>query len=167
MSESGFPQLNTASYPSQLFWLGVAFVVLYFLMSKIALPRVTKVLDARQSYKDTHLNDAGKMNEESEKIKSTYEKSLGQAQQSASETLLSRHQEISEKVSSAQGRFAENARNRLLAAEQAIARAKAEAMQSIADVSADIAMEMVQKIAGIQVDKAEAKKAVTSVMKEG
>lgn len=163
----GFPQLNPASYPSQLFWLFVAFVVLYVLMSKLALPRVSAVLEARQGRKTGNLDKAGQMNEEAEKIKAAYEKSLAQAQQSAAEALSSAEKDISEKMAGAQSRFAENARKRLVTAEQNIAKAKTEALHSLMDISAEIAADMVQKIADVQVSKADAKQAVIAVSQKG
>jgi F-type H+-transporting ATPase subunit b len=162
----GFPQLDASTYASQLVWLAVAFVLLYALMSKIALPRVAKALDMRRAHRDGYLGKAAEMNDAAEEIKTAVEKSLGKAQKSAHETLLSAHQDTSEKVAGVQARFAENSRNRLLAAEQAIMKAKTEALQSLADISADIAVEMVQKVANVEISKADAKKAVLSAMKE-
>jgi F-type H+-transporting ATPase subunit b len=164
MDGIGFPQLNAASYPSQLFWLGVAFVLLYALMSKLALPRVGAVLDIRRAQKDGNLTKAGQMNDEAEKIKTAYEKSLAKAQKSAAEALAAAERSISDKTSEAQSRFAENSRKRLVAAEQNIARAKTEALHSLIDISADVATDMVRKVANVEISKADAKKAVTSAM---
>jgi len=163
----GFPQLDASSYPSQLFWLGVSFVALYLLMSKLALPRVTEVLEMRHARKAGNLEKAGEMSGEAEKIKAAYEKSLALAQKTAAEAMTVAEKDISEKISEAQARFADGSRKRLVAAEQNIAKAKAEALHSLADISAEIASDMVQKIADIQVNKADAKKAVLSVMQEG
>ena len=39
------PQLDIATYASQVFWLIVTFIVLYFLVAKIAMPRIAEVLE--------------------------------------------------------------------------------------------------------------------------
>jgi F-type H+-transporting ATPase subunit b len=166
MDDIGFPQLNASSYPSQVFWLGVAFVLLYTLMSKIALPRVTEVLELRRLRKTGDLSRAGQLNEEAETIRAAYEKSLALAQKSASEVMTAAEKAISAKASETQSRFADNSRKRLVAAEQNIAKAKLEALHSLTDISAEIAADMVQKITDIQVSKADAKKAVMSVMQK-
>jgi F-type H+-transporting ATPase subunit b len=166
MDDIGFPQLNASSYPSQIFWLAVAFVLLYTLMSKFALPRVTEVLELRRLRKTSDLTKAGQLNEEAEKIRAAFEKSLAQAQKAASEVMTAAEKAISEKTSEAQSRFADNSRKRLVAAEQNIAKAKLEALHSLTDISAEIAAEMVEKITDIQVSKADAKKVVTSVMQK-
>lgn len=163
----GFPQLNTKTYASQLTWLFVAFILLYTLMSKLALPRVTEVLENRRMQRDGNLTKASQLNDEAEKIRSTYEKSLAKAQRTANEALVSAGRAVSEKTSEEQSRFAENSRKRLVAAEQNIVKAKTEALHSLVDISAEIAADMVHKVANVQVNKAEAKKAIQSVMEKG
>jgi F-type H+-transporting ATPase subunit b len=162
----GFPQLKTATYPSQLFWLFVSFAVLYVLMSKIALPRVGSVLEARQSHKEGDLKRAAQLQEEATKIKAAYEASIAKAQADAQEVTSAAEQEISEKIAAENAKFAEASRKRVATAEQNIARAKDDALASLADISADVAAEMVNKIAGVQIGKVEAKKAVTAVMQK-
>ena len=162
----GFPQLDTHTYASQVFWLFVAFVLLYALMSRIALPRVMEVLEARRSQRDGNLEAAGVTNGEAEKIRAAYEKSLAQANKKAGETIRAAERAASEKMSEEQSRFADTARKRLVTTEQNINKAKAEALHSLADIAADIAADMAQKIADVQINKADAKKTVLAVMQE-
>jgi len=166
-SGGGLPQMDVSTYPSQLFWLFLSFTVLYALMSKIALPRVTDVLEMRESQKNSNLEKAGDLNEEAKKVKAAYEKSLGQAQATAAAAIATAERTIGDKISEEQSRFAESSRKRLSAAEQSINKAKAEALQSLADVAAEIAADMAGKVADVQVNKADAKKAVLSVMQKG
>ena len=42
-----FPPFNPQTFASQLVWLAIAFVVLYVLMSRLALPRIGKIIDDR------------------------------------------------------------------------------------------------------------------------
>jgi len=162
----GFPQLNPKTYASQAFWLLVAFALLYALMSKIALPRVASVIDTRQQTQNSNLSQAEQLNAEAAKMKEAFEASLAKAHDSAQEVLSAAEDSISEKTTAENAKFAEHARNRILSAEQNIAKAKEDALSSLADISAEIAAEMVNKIAGVQVAKADAKKVVTTVMKE-
>lgn len=47
-SGPGMPQLDVTTFSNQIFWLVVAMVVLYFVMSRVALPRVASVLADRR-----------------------------------------------------------------------------------------------------------------------
>ena len=62
----GMPQLDFSTWPNQIFWLLVTLVVIYFVLSKIALPRIGAVLADRKS---TITNDLAAA-EEAEKIAS-------------------------------------------------------------------------------------------------
>ncbi len=162
----GFPQFNSKTFASQVFWLFWAFLTLYVLMSKLALPRVGEVLDARRAHKESDLKRASQLQEEATKVKAAYEAAIAKAQADAAEAQASAEQEVSEKIAAENAKFAEAARKRVATAEQNIARAKDEALSSLADISADVAMDMANKVAGVQVGKAEARNAVAKVMKE-
>lgn len=164
-SEGGLPQMDVSTYPSQLFWLFVCFVVLYVVMSKVSLPRVGQTLDNRKSQREGNLKQAEQWNDEAEKVKAEYEKSLAKAQRAAATAASTAERAVSTKISEEQAKFAENSRKRLAAAEQSISKAKSDALASLSDIAAEIAADMAQKVANVQVDKAEAKKAVTNVMK--
>jgi len=165
--KSGLPQLDPSSYPSQIFWLLVSFVVLYTLMSRVALPRVTEVLDMRQTQRDNNLNRAEHLQEDAAKIRQTLDAAMAAAQADAQATVSAREQENAKKIAAENARFLEHARNRIASAEQNIAKAKEEALQSLSDISAEVAADIVQKISGTAANKNDAKKIVVKLMQEG
>jgi F-type H+-transporting ATPase subunit b len=163
----GLPQMDTTTYTSQLFWLFVCFAALYLLMARLALPQTAKVLANRQQRVEGDLSAAQNLKDEADKVKSAYEKDLAKAQDAAAAATAAAERSISEKIAEEQSRFTEASRKRLAAAEQNINKAKAEALQSLADIAAEIAAEMASKVADVQSNKTEAKKAVLSVMQKG
>lgn len=163
----GLPQLDTSTYPSQLFWLAVCFVVLYLVMWRISLPRVGETLENRRVQKDGDLAAASASNEEAEKVKVEYERMLAKARSNAVATVTTAERSVSAKLSEEEAAFADKARKRLTEVEQNIAKAKTDALKSVSDIAAEIAAGMVEKIAEVQVNKADAQKAVTAAMKKG
>ena len=75
------PQLATATFPSQIFWVVFGFFCVYGIMAFFAVPKLRKILDIRQLRIDTLLNVANKFNEKSEKIKKEAEDLLAKTKQ--------------------------------------------------------------------------------------
>ena len=75
----GFPPFQSQTFPSQLVWLVIAFVLLYVLMSRLALPRVSALIDARQKHIADHLAEATQLKGKSDEALAAYEKALADA----------------------------------------------------------------------------------------
>tara|TARA_B100001971_G_C18183210_1_gene534046 strand:+ start:221 stop:871 length:651 start_codon:yes stop_codon:yes gene_type:complete len=161
----GLPQLNAETYASQTFWLVVFFILLYVLMSRVALPRVSEVIDLRDSEITGNLSRAEKFQTEMEDVKASYEESLAKAHDDAAQTLKKIEDKVAKKVSGKQELFATDAKDRLAKSEQNIEKAKAEALKSLEDIAADITKDALKAIAGITVKKADALKQVKSTIK--
>src|ERR1700691_2389106 len=74
-----FPPFQAENYPSQLFWLALTFVLLYTLMSKVALPRIGAILEDRSKRIADDLAAARQFKERSDAAHESYEKSLADA----------------------------------------------------------------------------------------
>src|SRR5665213_3451221 len=81
------PQLDYATFPPQLIWLAITFVILYVLMSRIALPKVGGIIVARRNKIDGDLEKASAMKTEAEAVIAAYERALAGARQAAQATL--------------------------------------------------------------------------------
>ena len=77
------PQLNIADFPPQLIWLAITFVILYFLMAKVAIPGISDVLESRQNRITSDLEEARRLSEDADKAKADYEEALSQARSKA------------------------------------------------------------------------------------
>lgn len=159
-SNGDFPQLDVTTYSSQIFWLIVSFGLLYTLMSRIALPRINEVIDLRQTQLNCNLDRATQLNDEANKMKAEFEKLLAKAQASAKSAVDDVEQEVNERMTQESSKFADHARNRLAEVETSIAKAKNEALASLGDIAADVAVDMVARVSGANISKADAKTAV-------
>jgi F-type H+-transporting ATPase subunit b len=74
-----FPPFDSSTIASQLVSLAIAFVALYLIVSRIALPRVGSVIDARQNVIEGDLADAQKLKDESDAALKAYENELAAA----------------------------------------------------------------------------------------
>src|SRR5215472_2286840 len=78
-----FPPFDASTFPSQLVSLVVFFVALYIIVSRIALPRVGAVINARQNRIEGDLAEAQKLKDESEAALKAYEDELAAARSKA------------------------------------------------------------------------------------
>src|SRR6202040_4192857 len=78
-----FPPFDSSTFASQLVSLAIAFVALYLIVSKIALPRVGAVIDRRQGTIDGDLAAAQKLKDESDSALKAYESELAAARSRA------------------------------------------------------------------------------------
>tara|TARA_Y100001958_G_scaffold147538_1_gene128264 strand:- start:917 stop:1507 length:591 start_codon:yes stop_codon:yes gene_type:complete len=62
----GMPQLNPEFWISQIFWLTLVFSILYIVLSKLILPRISSNLELRKSQIQENIEAADKQREDSE-----------------------------------------------------------------------------------------------------
>ena len=75
----GFPPFQSQTFASQLVWLAIAFVLLYVLMAKLALPRVGAIIESRQKRIADDIAEAGQLKLQSDQAVAAYEKALADA----------------------------------------------------------------------------------------
>src|SRR5260221_11934542 len=77
----GMPQLNFHDFAPQIVWLVITFVVLYLVMSKLAVPAISDTLAMRQAKIPGDLDAAEKANEDTRALVAAYEKRLADARE--------------------------------------------------------------------------------------
>ena len=77
--KGAFPPFDVHTFASQLLWLVIAFVALYALMSRWALPRVGAIIENRQQRIAGDVAQAGRLKQDSEAALAAYEKALADA----------------------------------------------------------------------------------------
>ena len=78
-ADSSMPQLDPTYYMSQLFWLILCGATLYWLMDKVALPRVSRMVDLRDDQVRRDLELAYKLKQQAEDVKVDYTRALRDA----------------------------------------------------------------------------------------
>ena len=162
-SEPGLPQLDIATWPSQLFWLVVLFGAGYLVMAKIVTPRIGAVLEERRQTVNGDLEKARNASAEAAKIRADYESDLENARMGAAEFAKQATAEAAKKADDADARIAQKLANKVAKGEAKLAEAKISAMANLNDVAAEAAMAAVASVAGIKVSSAQARKTASSI----
>ena len=158
-----FPPLDTATYPSQLFWLILFFAGLYFLMSRFALPRLGTILDNRKARIDGDLARAQALKEETENALKSYEKALADARGKANEIARDTRDAVTKDVDAESHKLDAALAAKISEAEGKIAKAKAKAMDAVNEIVADSAADIVAALGGGKATKAAITKALAGV----
>src|SRR3569623_834338 len=91
----GFPPFDASSFASQTLWFVLTFVVLYVVMSRVALPQIGSIIDTRKARIAGDLKEAARLKGETDRAISAYETALAEARiNSNTQDALSRGGEI-------------------------------------------------------------------------
>jgi F-type H+-transporting ATPase subunit b len=152
--KTGFPPFDSHSYASQLVWLAIAFVLLFVLMSKWALPRVGSVIENRQKRIDGDIAEAGTLKEQSDAAVAAYEKALADAIANETRDKQAAEAETRRKA------LEDELNVKLTDAEKTIATTKQAAMTNVRGIAEDAARAIVERLIG----KAPSDQAVTAAV---
>ncbi|WP_299722848.1 F0F1 ATP synthase subunit B' [uncultured Tateyamaria sp.] len=149
----GMPQLDVGTFGNQIFWLLLALVAIYFVLSRVALPRIAAILAERQGTITNDIAAAEDLKAKAEEAEAAYEKALAdaraEAQRIAGETKAKIQADLDVAIEKADAQIAAKAAE----SEKAIAEIREGAMEAVAEVAKDTAGEIVAAMGG----KADAK----------
>ncbi len=158
------PQFNPEWFASQIFWLVVTFVVLYLLMSRIALPRVAQILQERQEKVEDDLAKAEQLRKEAQELYEAYEQSLADARAEAQQVLREAQDAIAKHQSERHEAFTQDLNQRVQEAEQRIEAEKQEFLGNLQELAAEAAQSAALKLMGGKIGKQKAESAVKQAM---
>lgn len=165
--KAAFPPFDVSTFTGQLFWLAISFAVLYWLMSRIALPRVGAILEERSKTIARDLDQAAAMQATAEETAQAYEKALSEARGNA-QAIAQAARDEGAKASDARRHTVEaDLAAKLTASEAAIADTKVKAMSNVRGLGSDIAIAIVTKLGGQAPSAAEATEAVDKALAQG
>ncbi len=159
------PQLDVSTFPSQIFWLIVCFAVLYFLMAKLALPKIEAIVEERRRRVEGDLEKAGQMKAEAEAVIAAYEKALADARHQAQLTMKETSDRLAAIAAERQREANAVIAEKTTAAERSIAAAKAAAMANLRGLAVDVARAAATRLIGTEIDEARAGAAVDAALK--
>ena len=160
-----FPPFQSDTYASQLVSLVIAFVALYLIVSRIALPRVGGLLDARQSAIEGDLGEAQKLKDASDAALKAYESELAAAR-SRAQAISTETREKLNAASEAERKTLEGRLSvKLAEAEKTIASTREAAMSNVRGIAAEAAAAIVQRLTGVVPDGTSVNSAVDASLK--
>ena len=163
-SASGMPQLDFSTFGNQIFWLVLALIAIYFVLSRVALPRIAAILAERQGTITNDIAAAEDLKVKAQEAEAAYEQALvdarAEAQRIAGETKAAIQADLDKAIAKADAEIAAKAAE----SEKAIADIRAGAVDAVREVANDAANEIVGMMGG-KADATAIASAVTERMK--
>lgn len=152
-SGPGMPQLDFSTWGNQIFWLVVTLVVIYMILSKVALPRIAAILAERQGTITNDIAAAEDMKVKAQEAEAAYDKALADARTEAHRIVAEAKAEIQSDLDAAIAKADAEIAAKAAESEKAIAEIRAGAAEAVQQVAKDTAQEIVSAMGG----KADAK----------
>lgn len=143
-----FPPFETEYYPSQLVWLVLTFALLYVLMAKVALPRISGIFAERSKRIGDDIAAAERLKERSDIAHASYEKALADARGRAQSIANATRESEAAAADETNKRLEAELHERLAAADRSIAAKRATAMESVGTIAAETATAIVERLVG-------------------
>lgn len=142
------PQLDYHTFVPQLVWLAISFIVLYVLMSRLALPKVRTAIEGRRRHLDDDLGRAAALKEEAELALAAYQKTLADARAAAQDTLRQTSEKLAADAAQRQQQLSATLAEQIAAAEARIAASKEQALADVRSIAAEVGGAVVEKLTG-------------------
>ena len=147
-SASGMPQLDFSTFGNQIFWLAIALVAIYLILSRVALPRIAAVLAERQGTITNDLAAAEDLKAKAVEAEDAYNKALADARAEAQRIAAEARAEIQADLDAAIAKADEQIAAKAAESEKAIAEIKAGALESVKEVATSTAEALVSALGG-------------------
>ena len=149
---SGMPQLNPEFWISQIFWLTITFGVLYAVLSKLVLPRISTNLEIRKSQIIDNIEAAEKQREESELKIQEYEKIIQDSKNQAKNYLIQAREKLIKSVNLKKEDLDKELAVEIKKTESEIQDLRNKAPEKINKIAIETSADLIQQLIGIEVN---------------
>ena len=163
-SSGGMPQLDFSTWGNQIFWLVLALIAIYLILSRVALPRIAAILAERQGTISNDIAAAEDLKSKAADAEAAYDKALVDARAEAQNIIAQSKADMQADLDKAIAKADDQIAAKSSESEKAISEIRAGALENVKAVAKDTVKEIVSAMGG----KADAKTitaAVTSRMK--
>lgn len=144
-------------------WLAISFVILYLLMSRVALPRVADVLEEREFRINESLRKAEALKQQAEDAVAAYEKMMADARTKAQEQIRTVRERAAAEAAERNAALTERLAAHTAQSEARIAKAREEAITNVRAIAVDVAEAVVARLIG-KVDQKSVAQAVDGIL---
>ena len=144
----GMPQLNPEFWVSQILWLVLTFGILYIVLSKLILPKISDNLESRKSQILENIETAETQREESEKKLKEFEKIILDSKIEAKNHFNEVRQKTLEDINNKRSALEKDIDKEINAAEEEINNLKINSNEKIKNIAVETSAELIKHLIG-------------------
>ena len=148
----GMPQLNPEFWVSQIFWLTITFGILYLVLSKLILPKISANLESRKSQISDNIEAADKQREESDAKLKEYEEIITKSKVEAKHIFNQARKKVLKDINAKRDVLDKQIDEEIVKAENEINKLRKDAPIKINKIAIETASELTQKLIGVEVN---------------
>lgn len=148
----GMPQLNPEFWISQIFWLTLAFGILYIVLSKLILPKIRDNLELRKSQIQENIEAAEKQREISESKLKEYDEIILKSKLEAKNIFKNVRDKVIKDISSKKEILDKQIDEEISNVEKEVEILKKGASEKINKIARETSSELVKKLIGTEVN---------------
>ena len=148
----GMPQLNPEFWISQIFWLTLTFGILYIILSKLILPKISDNLESRKSQILENIEAAEKQRENSEEKLKEYEEIVSKSKTEAKSIFNQAREKALKDINAKKEVLDKQIDDEISKAEQEIKELRNGAVEKINKIAIETSSELIQKLIGAEVN---------------
>jgi F-type H+-transporting ATPase subunit b len=119
-SKGGMPQLEPEFWIAQIFWLVLIFSILYIVIWKVFLPKITNNIENRKSKVVSDLNETQKLKERAEIKLNEYNKIIEDSKREAKDIIAANKRKLDNDIKNKKIKFEEEIEKELISTEKEI-----------------------------------------------
>jgi F-type H+-transporting ATPase subunit b len=160
---AGMPQLDVSTFPSQIFWLAVTFVILFIFFRGRTLPEISGVLEKREGHIHDSVAEADNLRRQAQEAKRVYESTLEQGRIESSRVIAAASDAAKDRAARRLWEFHERSGQEIAAMEKRMVQATSRAMQEMNTLAAGMAADATEKLVGIDIDRTQAMAVISAL----
>ena len=152
-AEEGMPQLNPEFWFSQTFWLILVFVILYLIIWKKILPKITDNLENRKKTISNDLEEAQNLKKLAEERYKEYKKLIDDAKNEAGKIISESKLKLDQDLNNKKMEIQKEIDREINEVEKEIKNFKKKSLESVSKISKEISSEVIKKILNTEINE--------------
>jgi F-type H+-transporting ATPase subunit b len=148
----GMPQLNPEFWISQIFWLTITFGILYVVLSKLVLPKISANLELRKSQISDNIEAADKQRKESESKLKEYDEIISKSKSEAKNIFSQVREKALKDINAKKEILDKQIEEEVKKVEGEINTLRLESPAKINKIAIETSSELIQKLIGAEVN---------------